>query len=184
MPFFTYLARSIGGEVVRGTVNAATAEVAREQLRKEHLIVESLQESEPHPPVTNAKDILSNVWEEVPGPVNTAAASSAAMTSSSEETLTGYAPLLETLRLFAGWLLAWYGIVYALGSYQWMNSLPFDIPFVEGLFFSPLVLRLTLGTFLFLLLTTLHKAVGGGTARGMLLTIVGVILFGLFHVNA
>ena len=62
-----------------------------------------------------------------------------------------YFPMIDTLRLFAGWLLAWYGVVYVLGSLHWAGTLPEGIPFIQALFESSLILRFACGTFLFLL---------------------------------
>jgi len=66
-----------------------------------------------------------------------------------------YHPFFDTLRLYAGWLLAWYMSVYILGAFQHTRTLPFRIPYVEALLppFSPVVLHFSLGAFLFLFLT-------------------------------
>ena len=52
-----------------------------------------------------------------------------------------YLPLIDTLRLYAGNLFAWYAIVMALGYYVHVRALPFSIPFVGGLFISSIVFR-------------------------------------------
>lgn len=91
-----------------------------------------------------------------------------------------YLPLTDTLRLYAGWLLAWYGVVYLIGFYRITDRLEWEIPFIDELFQSTLVLRFAFGTFLFLLLTTLHRALRGGVFLGFLLALIGlgsVILF-------
>jgi hypothetical protein len=59
-----------------------------------------------------------------------------------------------------------------------------DIPFVQGLFESPLVLRFAFGTFLFLLLTSVHRWAGRGIMKAIGLAIVGIALFAVFHANA
>jgi len=100
-----------------------------------------------------------------------------------EESPSSYFPLLDTLRLYAGWLLAWYCLVYALGSYQHARPLPFRIPFVEGLFLSPLVLSFTWGAYLFLLLTGLWKATGKGIIKGLIVTVLGITGFVLYRMN-
>jgi hypothetical protein len=84
--------------------------------------------------------------------------------------------------LYAGWLLAWYALAYALGSYQWTRNLPFRIPLVEGLLLSPLVLSFTLATFLFLMFTEIHKA-SDKRANKYALIIVGIIAFLFYRVN-
>ncbi len=92
------------------------------------------------------------------------------MPASIEEPL--YAPLSDTLRLYAGWLLAWYALVYALGSYIMLKHLPFNVPFLDGLFLSPLVLDFAFGTFCFLTLSSVHRLLGRGTGIGIVLALV------------
>jgi len=94
-----------------------------------------------------------------------------------------YFPLLETLRLYAGWLLAWYAIVYAVGSYQFMKDVPFHIPYAESLFLSPLVLSFTFAAYLFLLLTGIYKMTGRSKKIGIVLFITGVAIFLLYKMN-
>lgn len=92
-------------------------------------------------------------------------------------------PLTDTVRLYAGWLLAWYFIIYALGSYQTDGRLPFAVPFLESLYRSSLILSFSCAAFLFLLCTSLHRASGGGALRGLLLGVAGGAIFVLFQVN-
>lgn len=94
-----------------------------------------------------------------------------------------YVPLLDTLRLFAGWLLGWYGLIYLLGALQLKRILPEDLPLVQSLFTSGIILRLTFATFLFLLLSSLHRALYKGAGVGALLTAIGMALFFLVHIN-
>lgn len=91
-----------------------------------------------------------------------------------------YAPFISTLRLYAGWLLAWYFLIYAFGSYSELQELSFEIPYVEQLFLSPVILLFACGAYLFLVLTSLHRMLGGGFAKGLLCTVLGVMMFGLF----
>lgn len=79
--------------------------------------------------------------------------------------------------------MAWYSLVYALGSYQNTRPLPFRIPYAEGLFLSPLVLSFTLGAYLFLLLTAIWKALGRGIFKGLVLTTAGIAAFVLYRMN-
>ena len=44
-----------------------------------------------------------------------------------------YLPLIDTLRLYAGWLLAWYGLVFAIGAYQYRGILPFHSELIASL---------------------------------------------------
>jgi len=96
---------------------------------------------------------------------------------------THYLPLTDTLRLYGGWLLGWYGIVYLLGWFQHTGRLPFSFDFIESLFQSALVLNFAFGTYLFLLLTSVHRVLGGGVWLGILLFLVGIALQVLFMAN-
>ena len=73
--------------------------------------------------------------------------------------------------------------MYALGSYQYTRPVPFSVPLVEGLLLSPLVQSFTLATFLFLLLGSVHRRIGGGTLRAVLLTVLGAALFKFYWLN-
>lgn len=94
-----------------------------------------------------------------------------------------YAPLLDTFRLYAGWLLTWYAVVFALGSYQITKNLPWEIPLVSGITHSPLVLTFAFGTFFFLLLSSVWKRAGKHIGLGVLLTLLWVLLVYAFRIN-
>lgn len=94
-----------------------------------------------------------------------------------------YFPLYETLRLYAGWLLAWYCLVYAIGSYQYMKEVPFHFPYAESLFLSPLVLSFTFGAYLFLLLSGIYKYYSKNKLLGLGLFVIGIALFILYRMN-
>lgn len=94
-----------------------------------------------------------------------------------------YFPILETLRLYAGWLLAWYSLVYAIGGYQFTKDLPIHIPYAESLFLSPLVLSFTFAAYLFLLLTSIYTYSNISKKSGVALSIVGITLFILYRIN-
>lgn len=96
----------------------------------------------------------------------------------------GYLPLVETVRLYCGWLLAWYAVIYGLGSSQAMHRLPFEIPYVPELFASLLIFRFTLGAFLFLLASSLHRAIGGGVWKGIGLALIGLVAFAALQTGA
>lgn len=83
-----------------------------------------------------------------------------------------YLPLFSTLRLYAGWLLAWYGLFVALGYYANVRILPWDIPFVEAFFVSPLIFTFIVAVFLLLALNSLHRALGGRLLLGSFLTLL------------
>ncbi len=89
----------------------------------------------------------------------------------------GYLPLSQTLRLYAGWLLAWYGLVYLMGSLQQGGLVPWAPEFIGNLYRSPLTLHFTFATYIFLLCGTVHRGMGGGVLKAVLLTLAGIILF-------
>ncbi len=90
---------------------------------------------------------------------------------------------MDTLRLYAGWLLAWYAIVYALGFYQSTRALPFTIPYLAGIYTSPLVLSCTLAAFLFLFLSAIYSKAGRGTLPAVFFTFVGIVAFVFYRMN-
>ena len=100
----------------------------------------------------------------------------------------GYYPLRQTLRLYAGWLLAWYGLVYAIGGYYVSRSPAFELPYLTGIFYSPLVLTFTLGAFLFLLFSGIYNHLAETNDElpwyaGLALTAVAVVIFVLYRAN-
>lgn len=96
------------------------------------------------------------------------------------QSLRPYAPLMDTLRLYAGWLLAWYAVLFLLAGQHALGRLPLQWEWVHSLAASPLVLRFAFGTFLFLLLSTLHRTLRGRTGSGVVFGIVWVVLVGAF----
>lgn len=96
-----------------------------------------------------------------------------------------YFPISDTLKLYAGWLFAWYFIVYALGAYQMSRDVPFNIPYVEAWLppYSPLILTFALASFLYLLFAQLHKTFGGGRIKGFAFALAWVSCFVLYRVN-
>ncbi|PIR53785.1 hypothetical protein COU75_04170 [Candidatus Peregrinibacteria bacterium CG10_big_fil_rev_8_21_14_0_10_42_8] len=96
---------------------------------------------------------------------------------------TSYLPLFETLRLYAGWLLAWYSLIYIIGAYQFTKDLPFKVPYAESLFFSPLVLSFTFAAFIFLLLSSVYILLKRKKIVAVLLVIIGVATFLLYRMN-
>ncbi|UPA22116.1 hypothetical protein K8942_03570 [Candidatus Peribacteria bacterium] len=179
MPLFSYIARDERGRIDRGTMDAASMDSVRESLKAKGLSVEEILET--RIPVAQARPVgftPSMPWTTIEDKKEEKKTEKAMET---EER--AYIPLIETLRLFAGWLLAWYGAVYLLGNLTLQEKLPVYIPYLNALFTSSLVLRFTFGTFLFLLLTSLYSAMGRGVGKGIVLTIMGVAMFVLFHLN-
>jgi len=170
MPQFTYSAISKRGELKEGTIEAISLQAARDALKEMQLTPEEIHESTAAEQVEFAPSVPPLPVEFSPPPATASGAAPVTRT---------YFPLIDTLRLYAGWLLAW----YAIGNFQNFRSLPFEIPYLEGLFLSPLVLQFTLGAFLFLLCTGLWKLLGKNLWGGLLLTMLGVAGFVLFRMN-
>lgn len=158
MTEFTYKALSGSGEEMNGTVEAHSLQAARDDLVAKGLDPIEIYEARPQFIEQHAKA----------EPVDTTAA---------------YFPLYETMRLYAGWLLAWYCLVYAVGSYQFLKPVPIHIPYAESLFLSPLVLSFTFGAYLFLLLSGIYKAAGKKRSVALVLLLVGIGLFTLYRVQ-
>ncbi len=100
-----------------------------------------------------------------------------AVKSSAPEASRKYYPLVDTLRLYAGWLLAWYLLFVALGYYAFEREMPFEIPIVEGFFFSPLIFRFITAIFLFLAFSSLHKLMRGKLLSGLLFIVIGAAAY-------
>lgn len=88
-----------------------------------------------------------------------------------------YHPIVSTLRLYAGWLLAWYGLFVALGYYAHVRSLSWDLPFVEAFYLSPLIFSFTVAIFLFLVLGAIHRAHQGRWISRIVLGLLGIGAF-------
>ena len=206
MPLFTYIATTDDGKVVRGTVRALSAQAARDSLKEMQLLAQELYETPegkevsvdttapmqavPSAPSASPQPVpatqQASPWKVVeerssssfdfspPPPLGTTAPAKEHMR---------YFPLIDTLRLYAGWLLSWYFLIFAFGSYDFTRDLPVKIPLVSGLFQSPIIISFALGAFLFLLLTEVHKKMGKGMGKGLVLAIVGVGVFVLYRMN-
>lgn len=94
-----------------------------------------------------------------------------------------YYPLGETVRLYAGWLLAWYGLVYILGHYERSRQPLPSIPYVSGLLYSPAIFTFTLGCFLYLFCHTLMRRFPVNTGVDFLISLVGIGIFVSFLVS-
>lgn len=94
-----------------------------------------------------------------------------------------YFPILDTVRLYAGWLMAWYLAIYALGYYQQTRELPFALSYIENLYRSPMVFSFTLAAFLFLFFTSIHRLLKGGRFLGIVLTLLATGVFLLYRRN-
>lgn len=172
MPSFPYVARTSHGTLERGTIDAPSIEQAKKQIHNKGWTIEEIAGNtiigfEEAPAWTTT--------EETPQPT------SSSIVKSDAEIV--YIPLMQTLRLFAGWLMAWYGIIYLAGTYRADGRLPYDIPLIQSLASSDLVLRFSFAVFLFLLLGDVHVWLGKKSIIGALLTITGIVTMWIFHVN-
>ncbi len=152
MTTYAYIAKRADGSDARGTLDASSPEFAREALRRQGLMVEDVRERTTPLPWSGQKAKTMDISVTEDG---------------------AYAPLMDTLRIFAGWLLGWYGVIYALGFLSSTGRLP-TLPFVDELFTSSLVLYFTFGTFLFLALSNIHRWLGKGLLLGCVLALVYV----------
>jgi hypothetical protein len=172
MPSFPYVARTPNGTLERGIIDAATAAEAKAQIHAKGWTIEEM-----------AGDSAIG-FSEMPAWTTTDATPAPKKTAmKTDDVQTTYIPLTQTLRLFAGWLMAWYGIIYLAGTYRADGRLPYDIPLIQSLASSELVLRFSFAVFLFLLLTDIHRWTGKKAIVGVLLGIVGMVLMWMFHVN-
>jgi hypothetical protein len=177
MPDFSYTARNSEGTLVHGTLDAETPQAAHAALRGMEMSVEDLTQLPLSPaPQWNA------IEEDLP-PAPAAPVAAVVEPAAPAGRDPNYYPLVDTLRLYAGWLLAWYFAIFAVGFYQETNRLPFKISLIEQLFFSSTVLSFACASFLFLLFSNLHRTFGRGWIRGILLTLAGFAVFVLFRAN-
>lgn len=172
MSIFAYSARGSDGQVRHGSIDADNVQAARLALSQMNLIPVELRETE-----TTNRQVHWRVTED-----GSPTAPDGTPPPGSSPTKT-FAPLVDTFRLYAGWLVAWYALVFLLGWYVEHGGFPLQIPFLTDLFHSSLVLHFALAAFLFLCLTSLHRAIGRGVLRGLLLTVAGVSAFLFFAVN-
>lgn len=94
-----------------------------------------------------------------------------------------YISIFETLRLYAGWLLAWYGLFVAFGYYSYVRVSPVDLPAAQGFLFSPLIFSFILIIFLYLLMTTIQRALRGQMLLGSALAVIGIALFFVLQIG-
>jgi ABC-type amino acid transport system permease subunit len=94
-----------------------------------------------------------------------------------------YAPLIDTLRIYAGWLLACLGTVFALGTHGITHKSTWIPAILMEWVRSPLILQVTFLTFMFLLLSSIHRLLGRGLWKGISLIVTGFVLIVLFRIN-
>lgn len=167
MPLFFYRARDTANIQKEGTIDAISLQNARDLLKAKGLFVEEMHEATMND--RHIKKTFTVVERTEP----------AKPTLPTEPT---YYPLIDTLRLYAGWLIAWYGLIFAVGAYQHRGVLPFHSELIAGLASSPIVLSSAFGVFFFLMLSSIHKRISGGILKGIILTVVwtvGTVWFGI-----
>lgn len=181
MPLFSYRATDAMGSTKQGSMDAASVDAARSALNEKGWAPIDVTEvsSEPFSFVSPQKPITLS-----PQPAQTSQPSSTeekmAPTLSQKKV---YLPIASTLRLYAGWLLAYYAIVYAVGWYAQSRPLPFEIPYVQALLVSPLVLSFTFAAFLFLLMHSLYRMWGNGLWKSVTVSVLGVVVFAVYRMN-
>ena len=202
---FFYSAQNKDDQPERGTIDAVSAQAAVQALREMDLIAEELHEA-----TLQEKKAISEGTIDIPDMLHTPnlvlegeidipdtkpepqeekipkePKKQKAKPAKKRKKKKNYYPFQDTLRLYAGWLLAWYCIVYMLGGYQYTRDLSFRIPYIEALLppFSPIVLTFTLAAFLFLLCTSLHKTFGSGRVKGIVISVLGIAVFTLYRLN-
>ena len=190
MPVFSYRAVRPDGTQVQGTVEATTLADARSFLQSGQLQVQDLASvqdapeevrpqafaSDPFPAWTTTEHETGKSHDAFsPPPLPEAPTAPAARKR--------YAPLLDTFRLYAGWLLAWYFLLLMLGGYEFTHAAPFQFPILEDFLLSPLVQKLAFAAFLFLLLSTLYRLGAHSILKAIVFVFVGLIGFAAFAVN-
>lgn len=180
MPLFSYRATDSMGSTQQGSIDAVDSDAAREALSQKGWtpIEVTPLSSEPFSFVTPQPAQPS----QTPQPIKKT--DDRAATAKSEASSTKvYLPIAATLRLYAGWLLAYYAIVYAVGWYAYSRPLPFEIPYVEALMISPLVLSFTFAAFLFLVGHSTYMSLGRGLWKGIFVSVIGVGVFVVYRMN-
>lgn len=189
MPLFSYTARRRDGSPAQGTVDGVSLQAARASLQQMGLEVLELNEQSA-PSVASGLDAVSPDWnasEPAPSPlpVNMPELFTrpAPPPPAPPPPGTQYFPLMDTFRLYAGWLLAWYFLIFSFGSYQFLQKSPLRIPYLTELFLSPILLTFAFGAFLFLLASTVHRLVGKGLITGLILTAMWGGVVYVFQMN-
>lgn len=197
MPVFAFEGKDTAGAVRQGTLQAPTKYDAFKKLRDDQKLF--LTMLSPVGVLPQYKDSELDQWQRgvktaerpLSAPITQTSAArpttgftnipdAPKATASSPPPATssgGYHSLTATLRLYAGWLFAWYGLFVALGYYAAQRMLPWDIPFVRAFYESELIFSFVIAIFLYLLLTALHKVMKAGMITGIIFTILGVGLF-------
>lgn len=190
---FAFEGKDAAGNTRRGTVQAASKRAAFESLLKDQNLTLNMLAPMGTLPTYNDRELmdwqkkditppsLSNATEEttVAPPkkigfttVPDTAASQPQVAQPDQPSESRYHTLVKTITLYAGWLLAWYGLFVALGYYTTTRTLPWDVPFVQAFYVSPLIFSFTIAIYLLLLTIAVHKILRGGWMSGIFLTCI------------
>ncbi len=190
---FAFEGKDVSGAVHQGTIQADSKRKAFEKLQADMGLAVSMLS--PVGTTPSYIDYDLDRWQKnVPSVPATSAAPTPPVTKSLDfvkeavkpletkktlqlPTLRAYHPLVSTLRLYAGWLLAWYALFMILGYYASVRIFTIDIPFTQAFYYSPLILRTVIALFLFLLCGTIHRAIRGKIISGFVLTIIAAAAF-------
>jgi len=170
MSIYSYVVHTLDGVVETGTIEALDARAARAALEESGMDIVELEEVAENFTVVAEPDVAA----QLPTVTKPSLVSGAAAVWEKTEAIThDYVPILATVRLYAGWLLAWYFLVYAVGSFGFLERLPATIPYLDELFYSTVILQFSLAAFLLLCLSSVHRLLGGGITKGAVLTVIG-----------
>jgi hypothetical protein len=86
-----------------------------------------------------------------------------------------YAPLFETLRLYAGWVLFWASVLLVIMAYGETRHLPYRIPYIQDIAQIRSIVVVACSAFLFLLVSRIHRLFRGGAALGAALGILWIL---------
>ncbi|MBU0458239.1 hypothetical protein KJ652_01570 [Patescibacteria group bacterium] len=172
MPTYAYTAKDIGNKTVKGTINADNLQAAKTALEEINLKPEEIHEAtgDERNETDNAQTDSDMFFKP-------------STQSPKQKGNDIYFPIVDTLRLYAGWLLVGYLVAYFLGSYQITRNLPFEIPYVSAFLYSNIILKFTLVCFLFLLASSIQKLIKGKVFSAIVLTILCVGIFVFVHIN-
>lgn len=199
MPVFAFEGKDTAGTVRRGTMQAQTKYEAFKRLRDDQKLfltmlspvgvlpqykdveldqwqrgvkqaptTQNAPPAQPKQPASRPTIGFTNITE--PAPVKVAAPEIPSQNKV-------YHPLTATLRLYAGWLLAWYGLFVAVGYYSVQRTLPWNVPFVQAFYLSPLIFSFIAAIFIFLLMSALHRTTKGGAFAAISYAVLGTALF-------
>ncbi len=198
---FAFEGTATDGTIRRGTIQAESKRHAFDRLRQEQKLALNMLSPVGVTPQFKDDDLLRWQRDSAPAAVPVSAAKKAPVAAMEAEPVAAfhdiekqmdavaasprgsaakterYYPLVDTIRLYAGWLLAWYIAFVALGYYTFERQMPWDIPIVEGFFFSPLIFRFITAIFLFLAFSSLHKLLRGKILSGALFLLLGCGLY-------